>query len=82
MTVTLRAIPLPLLVTVSVYPTWSPAETDALSAVFTIAICAASTVTEAEAESVPSLLVVTDAVLSTGELNAVSFVVGELTCTV
>src|SRR5437870_973916 len=61
----LRAIPVPPLVTVRVSPTGSPAETERLSACLATSMAAPRTSTEAEAESVPSLVVVTSAVLST-----------------
>src|SRR5947199_129558 len=64
---TLRAIPVPLLVTVTVNPMASPAETEALSADLATSMAAPRTSTEAEAVSDPSLVVVTLAVLSTGE---------------
>src|SRR5437016_2280104 len=76
---TLRAIPVPLLVTVTVNPMASPAETEALSADLATSMAAPRTSTEAEAVSDPSLVVVTSAVLSTGEEPAVAAVVGEET---
>src|SRR5438034_11434502 len=77
---TLRAIPVPLLVTVTVNPMASPAETEALSADLATSMAAPRTSTEAEAVSEPSLVVVTSAVLSTGEEPAVAAVVGEDRC--
>src|SRR5436309_2727396 len=71
-TVTLRAVPAPLLVTTTVNPIVSPAETLVLSAVLAMSIAAPRTPIEAEAESTPSLVVVTLAVLSTGESAAVA----------
>src|SRR5947208_2546774 len=79
---TLRAIPVPLLVTETVNPMASPAETEALSADLATSMAAPRTSTEAEAVSDPSLVVVTLAVLSTGEEVAVAAVVGEERCTV
>src|SRR5438876_226041 len=79
---TLRAIPVPLLVTVTVNPMASPAETEGLSADLATSMAAPRTSTEAEAVSEPSLVVVTLAVLSTGEEPAVAAVVGYDTCTV
>src|SRR5947207_2771516 len=77
---TLRAIPVPLLVTVTVNPMASPAETEALSADLATSMAAPRTSTEAEAVSEPSLVVVTSAVLSTGEEPAVAAAVGEDNC--
>src|SRR5437763_12343972 len=54
-----------LLVTVTVNPMASPAETEALSADLATSMAAPRTSTEAEAVSDPSLVVVTLAVLST-----------------
>src|SRR5439155_1486116 len=79
---TLRAIPVPLLVTVRVNPMASPAETVVLSVDLATSIAAPRTSTEAEAVSDPSLVVVTLAVLSTVEEPAVAAVVGEELCTV
>src|SRR5439155_1330584 len=76
---TLRAIPVPLLVTETVNPMASPAETEALSADLATSMAAPRTSTEAEAVSDPSLVVVTLAVLSTGEEVAVAAVVGDPT---
>src|SRR5436305_9355891 len=59
------ALPVPLLVTVTVNPMASPAETEALSADLATSMAAPRTSTEAEAVSDPSLVVVTLAVLST-----------------
>src|SRR5437016_50086 len=73
---TLRAIPVPLLVTETVNPMASPAETEGLSADLSTSMAAALASTEAEAVSDPSLVVVTLAVLSTGEDPAVAAVVG------
>src|SRR2546423_857065 len=77
-TVTPRAVPAPPLVTVTVKPMGSPAETVAASAALAMSMAAARTGTEAEAESDPSLVVDTDAVLETGESAAVAPVVGEV----
>src|SRR5438094_427746 len=73
---TYRAIPVPLLCTETVNPMASPAETEALSADLATSMAAPRTSTEAEAVSDPSLVVVTLAVLSTGEEVAVAAVVG------
>src|SRR5204862_325181 len=70
------AIPVPLLVTETVNPMASPAETEALSADLATSMAAPRTSTEAEAVSDPSLVVVTLAVLSTGEVVVVGAVVG------
>src|SRR5438874_2723988 len=78
---TLRALRVPLLVTVRVNPMASPAETEGLSADLATSMAAPRTSTEAEAVSDPSLVVVTLAVLSTGEEPAVAAVVGAETCT-
>src|SRR5438093_937017 len=67
----MRAIPVPLLVTVTVNPMASPADTEVLSAALATSMAAPRTSTEAEAKSDPSLVVVTLAVLSTGESLAV-----------
>src|SRR5437763_987187 len=76
---TLRAIPVPLLVTVTVNPTASTADT-ALSLHDALPILAAPrTSTEAEAVSDPSLVVVTLAVLSTGEEIGVAAVLSAVT---
>src|SRR5436305_12297134 len=53
---TLRAIPVPLLVTVTVNPMASPAETEGLSADLATSMAAPRTSTEAEAVSDPSLV--------------------------
>src|SRR5439155_1204756 len=74
---TLRAIPVPLLVTVRVNPMASPAETEGLSADLATSMAAPRTSTEAEAVSDPSLVVVTLAVLSTGEEPALFSVAGQ-----
>ena len=67
---------MPPFVTVSVKPIVLPALTDGLSAVLAISIAAPRTSTEADAVSEPSFVVVTEAVLSTGELAGVADVVG------
>src|SRR5205823_14837490 len=77
---TLRAIPVPLLVTETVNPMASPAETEALSADLATSMAAPRTSTEAEAVSDPSLVVVTLAVLSTGEELAVAAEIGRASC--
>src|SRR5438046_3178089 len=79
---TLRAIPVPLLVTETVNPR-SAAHTSELQSP-TLVVCRAAprTNTEAEAVSDPSLVVVTLAVLSTGEEVAGAAVVCEERCTV
>src|SRR5262249_23555806 len=64
LTVTPLAVPDPLFLTVTVTPIGSPASTDALSAVLVILIPAGWQVIDADAWSVPSLVVVTLAVLS------------------
>src|SRR2546429_330149 len=79
---TLRAIPVPLLVTETVNPMASPAETEGLSADVATSMAATTTSTEAEAVSDPSLVVVTLAALSTGEDPGVAAVGGERRCTV
>src|SRR5213083_1353377 len=79
---TLRAIPVPLLVTVTVNPMASPAETEALSADLATSMAAPRTSTEAEAVSDPSLVVVTLAVLSTGEVAAAAVGAGVERCSV
>src|SRR5439155_314533 len=79
---TLRAIAGAQLVTVAANPMASPAEAGGLSADLATSMAAPRTSTEAEAVSEPSLVVVTLAVLSTGEEPAVAAVVGEETCTV
>src|SRR5438093_999903 len=71
-----------VLVAVTVIQKASPAETEALSADLATSMAAPRTSTEAEAVSDPSLVVVTLAVLSTGEELAVAAVVGDLMCTV
>src|SRR5439155_827934 len=76
------AVPAPLLVTVMVNPMVSPAETGELSATLATSMAAPRTTMECDALSDPSLVVVTLAVLSTGELPAVAEVVGEEMCTV
>src|SRR2546430_750099 len=78
---TIRAISGQLLITDAVNSMTSPAETEALSADLATSMAAPRTSTEAEAVSDPSLVVVTLAVLSTGEEVAVAAVVGEETCT-
>src|SRR5437764_667083 len=77
-----RTMSAALLFTVTVNPMASPAETEALSADLATSMAAPRTSTEAEAVSDPSLVVVTLAVLSTGEEVAVAAVVGDDTCTV
>src|SRR5256884_8681 len=81
-TFTLWATPAPLLVTVMVNPMGSPADTVWLSATLAMSMAAPSTTMEADALSDPSLVVVTLAVLSTGELAGVAEVVREEMCTV
>src|SRR5215217_2122435 len=74
------ASPSPWLVSVTVKPICSPAETLAASAVLSTSMSAQSTSTEAEDSSDPSLEVLTDAVLSTSP--QFSFDVVAITCTV
>src|SRR5437763_1333163 len=74
---TLRAIPVPLLVTVTVNPMASPSETEALAADLVSSLSLHGALPISEAVSDPSLVVVTLAVLSTGEELAVAAVVGE-----
>ncbi len=81
-TATPLATPGPLLVTVMVKPMGSPAETDAASATFSMSIEAPSTTTWSVSVSVPSLVVVTTAVLTTGLAATVSLVVGLVMWTV
>src|SRR5262249_50089726 len=64
LTVTPLAVPDPLLVTVTVNPIGSPAFTDAASAVLVLLMLAELHVIDADAWSLPSLVVVTLAVLS------------------
>src|SRR5205823_1397376 len=79
-TATLRATPAPLLVTVTVYPTGSPADTDDASAVFVIATLPQLIVIGiGPAAPLPSFVVVKLAVLSIVEQSAL--VVAEVTCT-
>src|SRR5204862_6847906 len=79
---TLRAIPVPLLVTETVNPMASPAETEALSADLATSMAAPRTSTEAEAVSDPSLVVVKIGRASCREGVAVAAVGGEETRTV
>src|SRR5438874_614415 len=79
---TLRAIPVPLLVTETVNPMASPAETEGLSADLATSMAAPRTSTEAEAASDPSSLSLHDALPISGEDPAVAAVVGEERCTV
>ena len=65
LTMTPCAVAAPLLLTTIVKPICSPAETGERSAVFVMLICAASTSTWAVASSLPSFVVVTNAVLMT-----------------
>src|SRR5438874_2470829 len=74
---TLRAIPVPVLVTVRVNPMASPSETYVLSADLATSMAALSLHAALPILSDPSLVVVTLAVLSTGEDPAVAAVVGE-----
>src|SRR5205823_6523583 len=74
-TATLRAVPVPPLVTVIVNPIASPAETEALSATLAMSIVAQFTVMSAEASATPSLAVATVAELWT--VPQVAEVVGE-----
>src|SRR5438552_3309909 len=60
----------------------TPAETLGASAVLAMSMAAARTSTEAEAESDASLVVLTEAVLATGESGGVAPVVGDEMCTV
>src|SRR5438874_650409 len=76
------AVPAPLLVTVMVNPMVSPAETGWLSATLAMSMAAPSTTMDAEALSDPSLVVVTLAVLSTGELAAAAQGASDVMCTV
>src|SRR5439155_4605 len=71
-----------MLVTVMVNPMGSPADTVWLSATLAMSMAAPNTTMESDPVSDPSLVVVTLAVLSTGELAAVAEVVGEEMCTV
>src|SRR5438034_7151256 len=73
---TLRAIPVPLLVTVTVNPMASPAETEAERAGIGLTSSDPGISSEADAVSEPTFVVVTWAVLSTGEEPAVAAVVG------
>src|SRR5947207_3117923 len=82
LTVTLRAVPVPPLVTTMENPMVSPAETLGASAVLAMSMAAARTSTEAEAESDPSLVVLTEAVLATGESACVLPVARPILCTV
>ena len=75
-TVTPWAVPAPLLLTVSVKPMVSPASTGLASAVLRMWMAAQLTVIEADELSLPSLLVLTPAVLGTKPQLAA--VVGEL----
>ena len=70
------AMPGPLLETVIVNPIGSPADTEPASATFSMSIEAPRTITSSVSSSVPSLVVVTDAVLETGLSGTVSLVVG------
>src|SRR5438094_208867 len=79
---TLRAIPVPLLVTDRKSTLLNSSHRTTSYAVFCTKMAAPRTSTEAEAVSDPSLVVVTLAVLSTGEEPAVAAVVGEERCTV
>src|SRR5437870_336359 len=77
---TLRAIPVPLLVTETVNPMAAPTQTGGVSGVLATAMPISRTSTEAEAVSDPSLVVVTLAVLSTGEDPAVAAEIGRASC--
>src|SRR5438477_360315 len=77
---TLRAIPVPLLVTVRVNPMASPAETEGLSADLATSMAAHSTVVEADPWTWALLVASTVAVF--GYVAQLELVVGELTCTV
>ena len=70
------ATPGPLLVTVIVKPIGSPADTEPVSATFSMSMEAPRTITWSVSVSEPSLVVVTDAVLETGLSGTVSLVVG------
>src|SRR5438067_6041825 len=74
------ATPAPLLVTVMVNPMGSPADTVWLSATLERKRAGPSTRNDSEAYADPSLMKVTLAVLSTGELAAVAEVVAEVMC--
>src|SRR5438874_2855928 len=74
---TWRAIPVPLLVTVRVNPMASPAEIEALTGQYATSLRDWSSDCALPVLSDPSLVVVTLAVLSTGEDPAVAAVVGE-----
>ena len=63
-TTTPLAVPVPLLVTVTVKPIWSPGLTLAASAIFSMSMSAGLQVIEADASSSPSLVEVAVAVLS------------------
>src|SRR5438094_4272274 len=69
---TLRAIPVPLLVTVRVNPMASPAGSEEHTSELQSPYAAVCRLTQAETVSDPSLVVVTLAVLSTGEEPAVA----------
>src|SRR4051794_6743174 len=77
---------MPSFQTVIVKPIWSPALTCAASAVFRMWIAGAATQTSAESSSDPSLVVVTEPVLSTRPVSwqspPVAVVVSETMCTV
>src|SRR5437763_3550 len=79
---TLRAIPVPLLVTETVNPMASPAEIGRASCRERVSMAAPRASTEDEAVSDPSLVVVTLEGSSTGQEVAVAAVVGEERCTV
>src|SRR5437763_244218 len=78
---TLRAIPVPLLVSVTVNRMASPAETEGLSADLATSMAAPRTSTEAEAVSEPSLVVVARKSVAKGEEAAVGAGGGEEKCT-
>src|SRR5438477_432619 len=82
LTFTLRAVPVPLLVTVMVNPIWSPAERSEERRVGKEWRAGGWTSPEAKALSLPSLGVGTKAVLSSGYEAAVAAVVGEVMWTV
>src|SRR5947208_3359248 len=73
----LRASAVPALVSIRLNQMWFPVETERLSASMLFPYTTLFRSTEAEAVSDPSLVVVTLAVLSTGEEPAVAAVVGE-----
>src|SRR5438093_289035 len=81
-TVTLRAVPAPELVTVMANPIWSPSLTVVFSSVMPLPLRSTLFPYTTLFRSEPSLVVVTLAVLSTGESAAVAEVVPEVMCTV